>query len=103
MRMEDTGFLLRMITSILRTEGRERMTFKKAYEYAMEHSERFRRHDLRVKEAARKGEASPCLIFSVEPGETFYYGFDGVDMAKGRHSARRAQWLLDREEVLIIL
>lgn len=79
------------------------MTFNQAYKYAMEHSDRFRQHDARVKKAAEVGEASSCMIFSVEPGETFYYGFDGCEIAKGRHTRKRAKVLLDREEVLIIL
>lgn len=79
------------------------MTFNQAYKYAMEHSDSFRRHDARVKEARDKGEAISCMIFSVEPGVTFYYGFDGVDVQKGKHTRRRAATLLNREEVLIIL
>lgn len=79
------------------------MTFKQAYGYAMAHSESFRKHDARVKAAQASGSASACMIFSVEPGEVFYYGFDGVDMHKGKHTARRAATLLDRGEVLIIL
>lgn len=79
------------------------MTFKQAYEYAMEHSEKFRRHDAAVKEATKNNEQSACMVFSVEPGETFYYGFDGVDIQKGKHTSRRAATLFNRNEVLIIL
>ena len=79
------------------------MTFKQAYAYAMANSARFRAHDVAVKAAQEKGEQSSCLVFSVEPGETFYYGFDGVDLQKGRHTAKRAAQLLNRESVLIIL
>lgn len=79
------------------------MTFNQAYKYAMAHSEAFRRHDARVKESRERGEQSACMIFSVEPGETFYYGFDGVDLQKGKHTRRRALALMNREEVLIIL
>lgn len=79
------------------------MTFKKAYEYAMANSEQFRKHDARVKAAQANGSQSACMIFSVEPGEAFYYGFDGVDLHKGKHSRRRAATLFNREEVLIIL
>ena len=80
------------------------MTFCEAYRYAMEHSKRFRDHDAEVKKARNEGKMSPCLIFSVEPGETFYYGFDGVDVCKGKHTRRRASTLLNRkDEVLIIM
>ena len=79
------------------------MTFKQAYKYAMEHSETFRKHDSKVKEAQKNGTTSPCLIFSVEPGATFYYGFDGVDLQKGKHTKKRAMELSNRDSVLIII
>lgn len=79
------------------------MTFKKAYDYAMSNSARFRAHDANVKAAIESGKPSACLVFGVEPGETFYYGFDGVDVQKGRHTAKRAKVLTDRDEVLLIL
>ena len=79
------------------------MTFKQAYEYAMAHSERFRKHDAKVKAKKPGDDATPCMIFTVSPGETFYYGFDGCDIAKGKHNPRRAPQLIDRGEVLIIL
>ena len=79
------------------------MTFKQAYDYAMATSESFRRHDKKVKEAMANGDSTGCMIFTVEPGATFYYGFDGVDLQKGKHTRKRAQQLLDNDEVLIIL
>ena len=78
------------------------MTFKQAYKYAYEHSAIFRKHDERVKHAKRTGESTPVLIFSVEPGETFYYGFDGVDVQTGKHAPKRSVYLINRDEVLII-
>lgn len=85
-----------------RKENKE-MTFNQAYKYAMEHSEVFRKHDARVKEAQNNRTQSTCLIFSVEPHETFYYGFDGVDLHRGKHTRQRAARLFEREEALIIL
>ena len=85
------------------TERGKTMTFKQAYGYAMAHSEAFRKHDAKVKAAQANGTECGCMIFSVEPGETFYYGFDGVDMHKGKHTARRAATLFNRADVLIIL
>lgn len=79
------------------------MTFNQAYKYAMEHSAIFRRHDAATKEAQANGTQGACMIFSVEPGETFYYGFDGVDIQKGKHTRRRAATLTSRDEVLMIL
>ena len=78
------------------------MTFKQAYKYAMEHSEAFRKHDSKVKEAQNSGTYTPCLLFSVEPGEAFYYGFDGVDLHKGKHTKKRAMELINRDLALII-
>lgn len=79
------------------------MTFKRAYEIAIAKSARFRAHDAKVKAAQENGGETGCLIFSVEPGETFFYGFDGVDLHAGKHTRKRAATLFDRDEVLIIL
>lgn len=79
------------------------MTFNQAYKIAMEKSATFRKHDLRVKEAMETGTATPCLIFTVEPHASFYYGFDGVDIQRGKHTRKRAMALNDRDEVLFIL
>lgn len=88
---------------IAHKKGVNAMTFKQAYEYAMQASETFRKHDARVKEAAERKEQSPCLVFSVSAGETFYYGFDGVEVQRGKHSGRRASKLQESGHVLIIL
>jgi hypothetical protein len=79
------------------------MTFKKAYQIAMEKSASFRAHDARVREAQENGTSTPCMIFTVAVGETFYYGFDGVDLHAGKHTRARAARLLDNDEALIIL
>lgn len=78
------------------------MKFAQAYEIAMQKSAEFRRHDARVKEAMKNGTDSGCLVFSVGAGESFYYGFDGVDLHSGRHTRKRAVALMNREEVLLI-
>ena len=79
------------------------MTFNQAYKYAMARSYIFRRFDYEVKEAQKNGTDIGCMIFCTEPGETFYYGFDGVDLHKGKHTRRRASVILNRGEALIIL
>lgn len=79
------------------------MTFKQAYEIAMEKSAKFRAHDARVKEAQANGGETGCLVFSVSAGESFFYGFDGVDLHAGKHTRRRAATLGARDEVLLIL
>lgn len=78
------------------------MTFKQAHKMAMERSTSFRKHDAQVREAMETGGQSACLTFTIE-GETFYYGFDGVDLQCGKYSKYRAEILMDREESLIIL
>jgi len=79
------------------------MTFSQAYKIAMENSRIFREHDFRVKEAEKNGEPSACLIFSVEPDQTFFYGFDGVDMQKGKHTKKRAAELLGQDMAYLII
>lgn len=62
------------------------MTFNQAYKYAMRHSEVFRNYDANVKRAKKENRNSPCMAFAVSPNEAFYYGFDGVEMHKGKYN-----------------
>lgn len=79
------------------------MTFCKAFEYAMKNSEVFRKFDKMVERAIENGTDSGCMVFTIgQSGETFYYGFDGVDLHQGKHTARRAQILLNRGEAYTI-
>ena len=79
------------------------MKFAQAYEIAMQKSAEFRKHDARVKEAVKNGTGSACLAFSVSAGESFYYGFDGVDLHSGRYPRKRAAELMNRGSVLLII
>ena len=79
------------------------MTYCKAYEYAMKNSESFRKFDMIVNRAIENGTNSGCLIFTVgQTGETFYYGFDGVDLHQGKHTARKAEVILERKGAFVI-
>ena len=78
------------------------MTFKEAYKFAMEHSAEFAKHDAEVKSAIATGKSTGCMIFSPAPGESFYYGYDGVDLRRGKHTRKRTEVLMKRNEVLII-
>lgn len=78
------------------------MTFKQAHKMAMERSASFRKQDALVRKAMETGGQTACLTFTIE-GETFYYGFDGVDLQAGKYSKHRAEVLMDRDESLIIL
>ncbi len=71
------------------------MTFKEAYAKAMS-NETFRRHDEKVK--AHKYTA--CMLFTPNGEETFYYGFDGCEICKGKHSKKRADYLIKMDMVL---
>ena len=78
------------------------MTFKEAYKYAKENSEEFNRIDSQIKADAKQGVQSACLQFQID-GEVFYYGFDGVDWHRGKQTPKRAEYLIRKEETLIIL
>lgn len=87
------------------------MKFSEAYDIAMQKSMEFREFDAWVKDAffdffthpRAHGEDVGVLTFSVSPGESFYYGFDGVDLHKGKHTKKRTSILTERDDVLIIL
>lgn len=78
------------------------MTFKQAHKMAMNKSAAFRKQDALVRQAMETGGQTACLTFTIE-GETFYYGFDGVDLQAGKYSKHRAAALVERDESLIIL
>lgn len=78
------------------------MTFKEAYTTALSRSEGFTIFDATVKKCEKEGRASGCMVFTIEgSGETFYYGFDGVALHQGKHSKKRARYLLDKDLVAI--
>ena len=81
----------------------KKMTYTKAYQWAMDRSVEFRDHDMRVKSAMKNGGSTACLFFTCGTGESFYYGFDGVDLHCGKHTARRSSVLLQRGNVLVIV
>lgn len=47
------------------------------------------------------GLQSNCMIYAIGH-ETFYFGFDGVDLQSGKHSAVRSKELLARNAALVI-
>lgn len=79
------------------------MTFKQAYDHEMKYSAEFREHDRLVKSKKPNDQKTYCLLFSPNLEEVFYYGFDGVDVCKGKHSAKRAKYLLESGQVDLIL
>lgn len=44
---------------------------------------------------------TPCYLFAID-GIVYYFGFDGVDLHKGKHNAKRSEQLINRGEVWII-
>lgn len=74
------------------------MRFKEAYEIALNECAFINHATEVVKRAIRNGEQSPCYQFAIGD-EVFYFGFDGVDLHKGKHTARRSAQLINRGEV----
>ena len=77
------------------------MTTKDAIKLAWMNSAEFRNSVYRINQTAKMGDPAVCQIFSTAPGETFYYGYDGVSIVKGKHSLKRAAYLLKSEQALI--
>lgn len=76
------------------------MTFKEALIIARD-NEIFRKHFDEVMTAKFHKIPTACMVFAVD-GECFYFGFDGVDLSKGKHTEKRSRQLIDRNEALII-
>ena len=77
------------------------MKFEEAYEIAINECE-FMKHATEVViNAMRAGEQSPCYQFSIG-SEAFFFGFDGVDLHKGKHSPKRAATLIARDETWVV-
>lgn len=77
------------------------MTFNQAYEIAMQECGFMQHATEVVKAAIINGEQSPCYQFAIG-GEAFYFGFDGVKLHKGKHSAKRSAQLINRGDTWII-
>ena len=76
------------------------MTFKEAFKVAMKNNE-FKDATRIVDLANAMNQQTPCILFSIGD-ESFYYGFDGVDIHKGKHSATRAKYLIEKGYTLVI-
>lgn len=78
------------------------MTFKQAYKYAMENSEKFRNFDAKIKERIKVGDDSNpvAIIFSIGD-QAFYYGYDGA-VFRGKHTAKRSTYLINNDQTLVI-
>ena len=76
------------------------MTFKEAFNLAMQ-VPKFAKHVERVNQAKSTGEDTPVILFSIGD-ESFYYGFDGVDLHKGKHSASRSKYLIGKGYTLVV-
>lgn len=64
-------------------------------------NEVFRRHYDRVMTARLHKEPTACIIFAIND-ETYYFGFDGVDIHLGKHSKKRSQAILRRGDAFVI-
>lgn len=73
------------------------MKFEEAYEIAINECG-FMKHATKVViDAMRSRQSSPCYQFSIGD-EAFFFGFDGVDLHKGKHTPARAATLIERGE-----
>ena len=77
------------------------MKFAEAYEIAYNECNFIRRATERVKECIMLGQASPCFLFTIGT-ETFYFGFDGVQVVKGKHTQKRSEQLIMNGETWIV-
>ena len=76
------------------------MTFKEAFKIAMKNNE-FKDATKIIDLANAMNQQTPCILFSIGD-ESFYYGFDGVDIHKGKHSAARAKQLIEAGHTMVI-
>lgn len=78
------------------------MKFYEAFRLAMRDPV-FVKHYDNVVRCMAENSCSECLIFGFKgETDTFYYGFDGIDILEGKHSASRSRVLLKRGEVYLI-
>ena len=77
------------------------MTFNEAYAIAMEECAFMQHATEVVKNAIRNKEQSPCYVFAVG-SEAFSFGFDGVDLHKVKHTAKRSEVLINRGDAWIV-
>ena len=74
------------------------MKFAEAYEIAMNECEFIKRAMARVQECIMLNIPSPCYLFSIGD-EVFYFGFNGADVLKGKHTHKRSRQLIDADSV----
>lgn len=77
------------------------MTFRQALAYAVARSEIMADAVEKVQAAEGTGKAIHCYIFSIGD-EAFFYGYDGVEVQKGKYRPGRAQYLINKGETLVI-
>lgn len=77
------------------------MKFTEAYAIARSECNFINAATERVMNAMTYGGRTPCYLFAID-GEVYYFGFDGVDLHKGKHSAARSAQLINSGEVWII-
>ena len=77
------------------------MKFKDAYCKALG-NDQFVEEMRKLFEIGEKGYGTPCLLFSIG-NESFYIGYTVTDgWKKGKHSAKRAQYLINTQQTLVI-
>lgn len=78
------------------------MTFREAYIMAWKKSDIFRKN---VKEIHKRAEDNDgfgvCQLFSIG-SESFWYGWDGCEINKGKHNSLTAHRLIKTGQTLVI-
>ena len=77
------------------------MRFEEAYRFALMDS-KMRKAIKRVEEGQKNGEETGCYLFSCG-SEVFYYGFDGCELQKGKHTAKRSIELIRNGEAYRVM
>lgn len=77
------------------------MTFNEAFKIATRENAEVQRAAEIVGHAIITNTASPCYTFSIG-AEAFSFGFDGVDVHKVKHTAKRSATLINRGDALVV-
>lgn len=77
------------------------MKFIEAYRIAKAECKFIQAATERVIDAMTHGGRTPCYQFSIGK-EAFYFGFDGVDLHKGKHSPNVSARLINNGETWVI-
>jgi len=76
------------------------MDVRQAVKIAMQNEE-FKKHVSITSKLTGTDKAGPCLMFSIS-SESFYYGYDVIDLQTGKHTPDRAKELIESGRTLVV-